>query len=655
MIKKVKLSVFGFLVSCFVAVSAFGCFSLAKTSYEVDAATVGKFVMKDGGSVRMAQNETDKTGIRWSASIDQNFYNSLNVGEQAVEFGAVVTPARNLSENELLTVDSNQAITVSCSATEPAFNDEGEFVFSASIVYDDLEEEQKQAAYALELVARAYVKVGETYNYVENYSTTRSMRAIALAAVQSGEYDKDKLNVYYGKKDVNEVAENTGYYGNVDASSVFENKHNISGEIQAYIGAKPVSATIADGKIVVSNAGDLVEQKSYTLNVFDANGNVFSQPFVAATKVIRTAADLAYFELKDITKVQGKSIVSSTRFDGYYVVANDIDATGYSHKAIKSDEESYKLTYEVDTNGEIPTKEGSSEYQKTVDNNLYKVDEVGKYTDRAIRGGLEGTFDGAGHTISNLTVINQGLFGLVTSGTVKNVGFTSVNLKSSESGMNTCLFAQNVSDGRFENVYVQANDMWGGRTWENDDAGGNRALIATQLDGFYCKAAASDTGKDRWAKTTFTDCVFEYTIKNAKARYCYSYGLYAADASFVWDSDDKDDDKSPDFSNVYVIANTTISVRNPGLVVWGSSKVILAENEATEETKLEKAKALIESEGMFNSENDKNNFRVAQVKVTTGIKRYTTAELMKAAGNNYGSFNLAYWSVLDGVLSWKKA
>lgn len=655
MVKKIRLSLFGFLVSGFVAVSAIGGLSLAKTAYADDVATVGKFVMKDGGSVRMAQDESDKTGIRWSAIIDQDFYNSLNVGEQAVEFGAVVTPARNLSEGELLTVDSKQAMTVSCSATEPKFNSEGEFIYSASIVYDDLEEAQKQDAYALELVARAYVKVGETYNYVESYSTTRSMRAIALAAVQSGAYAEETLNGYYGKKTVNKATENTGYYGNEDAGSVFENKHNISGEIQAYIGAKPVSATIADGKIVVSNAGDLVEQKSYTLNVFDAKGNVFSQPFVAATKVIRTAADLAYFELKDITKVQGKSIVSSTRFDGYYVVANDIDATGYSHKAIKSDEESYKLTYEVDTNGEIPTKEGSSEYQKTVDNNLYKVDEVGKYTDRAIRGGLEGTFDGAGHTISNLTVINQGLFGLVTSGTVKNVGFTSVNLKSSESGMNTCLFAQNVSDGRFENVYVQANDMWGGRTWENDDAGGNRALIATQLDGFYCKAAASDTGKDRWAKTTFTDCVFEYTIKNAKARYCYSYGLYAADASFVWDSDDKDDDKSPDFSNVYVIANTTISVRNPGLVVWGSSKVILAENEATEETKLEKAKALIESEGMFNSENDKNNFRVAQVKVTTGIKRYTTAELMKAAGNNYGSFNLAYWSVLDGVLSWKKA
>ena len=655
MVKKIRLSLFGFLVSGFVAVSAIGGLSLAKTAYADDVATVGKFVMKDGGSVRMAQDESDKTGIRWSAIIDQDFYNSLNVGEQAVEFGAVVTPARNLSEGELLTVDSKQAMTVSCSATEPKFNSEGEFIYSASIVYDDLEEAQKQAAYALELVARAYVKVGETYNYVESYSTTRSMRAIALAAVQSGAYAEDKLNVYYGKKAVNEISENTGYYGNVDASSVFENKHNISGEIQAYIGAKPVNATITNDGIVVSNAGDLEEQKSYTLNVFDANGNVYSQPFVAATKVIRNAEDLAYFELKDITKVQGKSIASSTQFDGYYVVANDIDATDYKHQVVKTDAERYKLNFKVGSEGQIPTKE-SGEYQKTVDTGLYKTDEVRSYTDRAIRGGLEGTFDGTGHTIANLTVIDQGLFGLVTSGTVKNVGFTNVTLKGSEYGMNTCLFAQNVSDGRFENVYVQANEMQGGATYYDttSDAGGSRALIATQLDGFYCFASASDTGHDRYAKPTFTDCVFEYAIKNAKAQYCYSYGLYAADASFG--SRDQDGETSPAFSNVYVIANTTISVRNPSLVVWHTSKVILAENEATYDTKLEKAKELIESEGKFNSDAAKDAFLTTQVKVAAGIKRYTTADLMKAAGNNYESFDVSYWSVSDdGVLSWKKA
>lgn len=647
---KLKLSVFGLLVSGVVAFSAIAGVSLAKTAYAADGATTtAKFVMKDGGSVRVAKDETDKTGIRWTAIINEEYYNSLNVGEQTVEFGAVVTPARNLSAGEDFRADSKQAITVACSATEPTFNGDGEFIFNASIVYDDLAENQKQAAYALELVARAYVKVGTEYHYVDTYSTTRSMRAIALAAVQSGAYAEETLNGYYGKKAVNKATENTGYYGNVDESSVLENKHNISGDIQAYIGAKPVSATITGTEIVVTNAGELEEQKSYTLNVFGADGNVYSQPFVAATKVIRTAADLAYFELKDITKVQGKSIVSSTRFDGYYVVANDIDATGYSHKAIKSDEESYKLTFKVGADGKVLAT-------KNLDTDLYKVEEVRSYTDRAIRGGLEGTFDGAGHTISNLTVINQGLFGLVTSGTVKNVGFTGVNLKGSEYLMNTCLFAQNVSDGRFENVYVQANDMQGGDIDYDtlSDAGGNRALIATQLDGFYCFASASDTGKDRWAKPTFTDCVFEYTIKNAKAQYCFSYGLYAADASFG--KEDKDNEiSSPKFNNVYVIANTTISVRNPSLVVWHTSKVVLAENEATYETKLEKAKTLIENEGRFNSDDAKANFKNGQVKVTTGIKRYTTAELMKAAGNNYESFNRAYWTVSDGALSWKKA
>lgn len=662
---KLKLSVFGLLVSGVVAFSAIAGVSLAKTAYAADGATTtAKFVMKDGGSVRVAKDENDKTGIRWTAIINEEYYNSLNVGGQTVEFGAVVTPARNLSADENFTADSKQAITVACSATEPAFNGDGEFIFNASIVYDDLAEDQKQAAYALELVARAYVKVGTEYHYVDTYSTTRSMRAIALAAVQSGAYAEETLNGYYGKKTVNKATENTGYYGNVDESSVLENKHNISGDIQAYIGAKPVSATITEAGIVVTNAGELEEQKSYTLNVFGADGNVYSQPFVAATKVIRTAADLAYFELKDITKVQGKSIVSSTRFDGYYVVANDINATGYNHKVIKSDEESYELTFKVGADGKAIVKKeetnGVVKYKKYVDTDLYKVEEVRSYTDRAIRGGLEGTFDGAGHTISNLTVINQGLFGLVTSGTVKNVGFTGVNLKGSEYGMNTCLFAQNVSDGQFENVYVQANDIQGGDTYydvgsaQDSDAGGSRGLIATQLDGFYCFASASDTGKDRWAKPTFTDCVFEYTIKNAKAQYCYSYGLYAADASFG--AVDKDNEMySPKFNNVYVIANTTISVRNPGLVVWHDSKVVLAENEATYETKLGAAKTLIEKEGRFNSEDAKTNFKNEQVKVTTGIKRYTTAESMKAAGNTYESFNRAYWTVSDGALSWKKA
>lgn len=653
---KLKLSVFGLLVSGVVAFSAIAGVSLAKTAYAADGATTtAKFVMKDGGSVRVAKDETDKTGIRWTAIINEEYYNSLNVREQTVEFGAVVTPARNLSAGEDFKADSKQAITVACSATEPTFNGDGEFIFNASIVYDDLAEEQKQAAYALELVARAYVKVGAEYHYVDTYSTTRSMRAIALAAVQSGAYAEETLNGYYGKKTVNEATENTGYYGNVDESSVLENKHNISGDIQAYIGAKPVSATITGEGIVVTNAGELEEEKSYTLNVFGADGNVYSQPFVAATKVIRTAADLAYFELKDITKVQDKSIKSTTIFDGYYVVAKDIDATGYEHQAVKNADYNAILNSRLDSEGNIVLDDKK---RAVTDTAYYSKGEVREISDMAIYGGLVGTFDGAGHTISNLTVIDQGIFGLMANGTVKNVAFTGVTLKGSAYKKNICLIAQNVVNGTFENVYVKANPLYGGEESkeQGSDARGNRSLIATQVGGYYNFIGA----KQGWATTNFINCVFDYEIKNTKIQYCYSYGLYAQEAAYYSGADAP---ISTNFNNVYLISNATISVMNNSLVAKKTNThVIMAENDVAEnQTVVDAALSLMDGcffNGTGSSENtlDETFVKVAgRLKADeTGVLRYATAEDMNAAGNDYTSFSSAYWSISeDGVLSWK--
>ena len=648
---KLKLSVFGLLVSGVVAFSAIAGVSLAKTAYAADGATTtAKFVMKDGGSVRVAKDETDKTGIRWTAIINEEYYNSLNVGEQTVEFGALVTPARNLGENELITEDSKQVMAVPCQATEPTFNGDGEFIFNASIVYDDLKdlkEDQKQAAYALELVARAYVKVGEKYNFVDTYSTTRSMRAIALAAVQSGEYAEETLNGYYGKKTVNIATENTGYYGNVDESSVLENKHNISGDIQAYIGAKPVSATITGEGIVVTNAGELEEEKSYTLNVFGADGNVYSQPFVAATKVIRTAADLAYFELKDITVELGKSITTNSVYGGYYVVAKDIDATGYTHQAVTDTKLNTTLNSAVD---------GRMDYISVV------------------TGGFTGIFDGAGHTISNLTVKDQGLFGLISEGTVKNIGFTNVSLVGSAYRKNIALFAQNVYAGQFENVFVQANTLYGGDQQQVQgatnplagDARGHRALVASSV------TSRSDESK----VTSFKNCVFKYDVENTNIRYCFSYGLFGNEVYFS--NNNKTDNRVSKFENVYVISNKTISTEcRSAILQAGNSHIVLAENEVSEgESELEVAlklyqgcffngaKAEYSDDGIYTDRNGKynivyeenanNTFNVNYIRTAKGVKRYATAEDMNAAGNDYTSFSSAYWSISeDGVLSWK--
>ena len=457
-------------------------FALAITAVKGASAEgqAASFAMSNGAEVRVVDGE--EAGIRWTATVNKAFYDSLNVAEGAeVRFGAVVTAKKFLGESELLTKDSEKAKIVLCAATAPAFDENGDFSFHASIVYDGMNEwteADRNAAYATELVARAFIKVGENYTYVSAYPSARSMRAVALTAVQSGA-EAELLSKYYGG---NYTTADKGYYGINDTVSEFDLPAG-EGSVSVYYGAEPVTAEVADGKIKVSGIENLEAQSEYSLNIFVGN-NAFVQPFVAATKVIRKAEDLSFFALEDITKVQGVSIKSTTIFDGYYVVANDIDATGYEHQAVKNSNYNTILNSKVNSAGEVVLDDNG---RAVTDSAYYHKGEVRTISDMAIYGGLTGTFDGAGHTISNLTVIDQGIFGLMANGTVKNVAFTGVTMKGSGYQKNICLFAQNVVKGTFENVYVKANPLYGGEQLkeQTSDARGNRSLIATQVGGYY--------------------------------------------------------------------------------------------------------------------------------------------------------------------------
>ena len=94
-----------------------------------------------------------------------------------------------------------------------------------------------------------------------------------------------------------------------------------------------------------------------------------------------------------------------------------------------------------------------------------------------------------------------------------------------------------------------------------------------------------------------------------------------------------------------------------------NTHVILAENDVAEgQTVLEAAIGLMEG-CFFNSGETgetQNTLDESFVKEAgrlkadeTGVKRYITAEEMNQAGNDYSSFNTAYWSVVNGVLGWK--
>lgn len=143
-------------------------------------------------------------------------------------------------------------------------------------------------------------------------------------------------------------------------------------------------------------------------------------PVRAYTKIIRNAQDLTYFNYKKL--VDAETAFSS--WDGYFILANDIDATGYVH------------LHEV-SNAEILMSDSTV--------------------------GLLGTFDGQGYAINNLTVGSGGLFAVVNKGTIKNVAFTNVTYQSGTS--DSTLLAKFILSGLWnekhatlENIYIQAEN-----------------------------------------------------------------------------------------------------------------------------------------------------------------------------------------------------
>ena len=115
-------------------------------SFEASATTTAKFEMEEGAMVRIAKNAEDATGIRWQASFNKAYWNTLSTEGKMVEFGAIVAPAENVDASVGLTETTSEMIEVPCSATEPKFDENGVFTYYASIVYDELDETLKEKA-----------------------------------------------------------------------------------------------------------------------------------------------------------------------------------------------------------------------------------------------------------------------------------------------------------------------------------------------------------------------------------------------------------------------------------------------------------------------------------------------------------------------------
>lgn len=627
--KKILFSIM--LLLAILATFAFGMTFIHTTSATTSDAEFG---IKPKAAVRLARDDSDATGIRWEATLNEAFWQEL--GAETAEFGSIVAPRSKIAENAELTIDTPTAKAVKCAATAPVFDENGEFTFYSSIVYDNVSAENKLASYAVDLTARAYVKVGDTYHYVDEYETTRSMRGVALSAVQTGDVDEIDVSAYYGA--VTNAEGNSGYYSEADLSGVIANVNDVSGTVKAYVDAIPATVTVDGDELNLTDISGLVPQREYKLNIFQGN-NVYTQSIIYATKVIDEASDLAYFKLTNInlgTTAAGYSYATegTTEFDGYYVMTNNIDATGYTHLVTdKTQGDATMGTIKANGNVSRSKLDKISRNGSTWNVDAYAASDCG---------GLTGTFDGNGFTISNLTVKEHGLFGLVVGGTVKNLGLYNASLGAETTAYTDRVFiAGQVVDATFENVYIQA---------QSDSVRGSKAVIAMTTAG----------------DLTMSNCLFDYdfsTVGNS-----WAYGLFGANQSRTGSSPVK---TSFHCSDVYVRSNSAIAITLASNSFNYNASVSVAENEASNNSQAIEETAFAFFGGTVEEVDGVKTFKLNGNTYTppankyifntwnggsvlnriSGIYRYDTQNTMIDAENSYSTFNSDMWTYGDGQIA----
>ena len=484
MLKRVNIKrVLAILASVF-ALCLVG-FALTFNSSSAYAQTEAKFCMDNGASIRLAD---DGYGMRFTTTVTESYYNNLKAqyGENAeIKFYTLINHS-GLDVDKVVYTDITNNWLIPCSKTV-TFTD-GEFVFYSTVMYRDTNEYSEEIldkAFGLDITARAYVTVnGEHVDYADTEDTTYSMKGIAnynllLDDANDDMYEDEqveKLRSYLIKESATIHQTNddsAGFYGDTtvgvdtiqkgaleledcDVSSL-----SIGDELYAYVGAKSVKLKKIDANNTVEISGYDVDSsaigkngQTLTLTVIGPDGDLYRQNFTAVTRRITTASDLAIFSMgyyldgsHDYTSNGSYKVTGNyqAKYNGYYVLANDIDASNYEHK-----------TPYVFLNSSL---------------------ELAWYGDYA-NSGLTGTFDGNGYTISNLGlgVTNEdnatgkfkleygyfGLFGAIGSGaTVKDVYFKNASFDSNGYGPkhSTSLLATFINGATIENVKIELNGL----------------------------------------------------------------------------------------------------------------------------------------------------------------------------------------------------
>lgn len=234
------------------------------------------FYMEAGASVRI----DGKAGVRFQAYLSADKYAELIETPQQAGKDVKIYAVANRSDTGA-TLGATNAVRQEVSLPLPDEN--GGYTLQARVTYDELAADTIKKAAAVEISARYYIVTdGEEESAVaaEENDNSRSMRAVANAALTKGEVAKNAVENYLGNVTNVSVAgkmyvsdtqtiDFSGVIGN-DASAAYDT---------AYFGAKKVG-TVAKNKVSLNTPVKAEIGEEFPLTLMDSENNVLNTSFV---------------------------------------------------------------------------------------------------------------------------------------------------------------------------------------------------------------------------------------------------------------------------------------------------------------------------------------------------------------------------------------
>ena len=234
------------------------------------------FYMEAGASVRI----DGKAGVRFQAYLSADKYAELIETPQQAGKDVKIYAVANRSDTGA-TLGATNAVRQEVSLPLPDEN--GGYTLQARVTYDELAADTIKKAAAVEISARYYIVTdGEEQSAVaaEENDNSRSMRAVANAALTKGEVTENAVKNYLGNV-TNVSAAGKMYVSDmqtIDLSGVIGNDVSAAYDT-AYFGAKKVG-TVAKNKVSLNTPVKAEIGEEFPLTLMDSENNVLNTSFV---------------------------------------------------------------------------------------------------------------------------------------------------------------------------------------------------------------------------------------------------------------------------------------------------------------------------------------------------------------------------------------